>query len=129
MNIVNDKIVGLEDEIFFKFDEVLELMRAQQTERLKECQDSGMPSGIFEEQTSLQMARFDEIKDALKLEYYLRFHNEMHFQSPTTCAVIQSSLSEGLTEQRRKENLNSFGQNFFDETLSNVSVGNGRKFV
>ena len=112
MNIVNDQIVNLENEIFAKIDEVLELMCRHQAERLKFCKDNGMPKNVFSKQASLQIARFNEIKSALKIEYFSRFHNEMHFEDPGTCAVIPSKYSENFTNFRRAENLEAFGENY-----------------
>ena len=112
MDIVSNKIVNLENEVLSKIDEALELMCQHQAERLKFCKNNGMPNNVFSKQASLQMARFNEIKNALKIEYFSRFHNEMHFEAPGMCAVIPSKLSEDFTNVRRAENLEAFGENY-----------------
>ena len=115
MNLVDEKVVRLEGEIFAKLDEILELMNRHQAIRLEICHNKGMPNFIFTEQAALQKARFEEIKKALTLEYFMRFHNEMHFESAGTCAVIPSKHAKYFTEERRAENLKTFQENFFDE--------------
>ena len=115
MNFVDKKIVQLEEEIFAKLDETLELMRQYQAVRLEICHDKGMPNFIFRDLASLQNARFEEIKKALALEYFMRFHNEMHFESPSACAIIPSKHANYFTEERRAENLKTFQENFFGE--------------
>ena len=115
MNFVDEKIVRLEEEIFAKLDETLELMRQCQAVRLEICHDNGMPNSIFMEQASLQKARFEEINKTLILEYFMRFHNEMHFESPSACAIIPSKHSNYFTDERRAENLKTFKENFFEE--------------
>lgn len=119
MNIVDEKIVRLEEEIFAKLDETLELMRQYQTVRLEICHDNGMPNTIFMEKASLQKTRFEEIKKALTLEYFMRFHNEMHFESPGACAIIPSKHAKYFTEERCAENLETFKENFFEEIFEN----------
>ena len=115
MNFVDEKIVRLEEEIFAKLDETLELMNRHQAVRLEICHDKGMPNFIFRDLASLQNARFEEIKKALALEYFMRFHNEMHFEAAGTCAVIPSKHAKYFTEERRAENLKTFQENFFGE--------------
>lgn len=115
MNFVDEKIVQLEEKIFAKLDETLELMRQYQAVRLEICHENGMPNSIFMEQTSLQEARFEEIKKALSLEYLMRFHNEMHFESNGACAIIPSKHAKYFTEERRAENLETFKENFFED--------------
>ena len=119
MNFVDKKIVQLEEEIFAKLDETLELMRQYQAVRLEICHDKGMPNFIFRDLASLQNARFEEIKKALALEYFMRFHNEMHFESPSACAIILSKHANYFTEERRAENLETFKENFFEEIYEN----------
>ena len=119
MNFVDKKIVQLEEEVFAKLDETLELMRQYQAIRLEICHDKGMPNSIFMEQTSLQKARFEEIKKALTLEYFMRFQNEMHFESPGACAIIPSTHAKYFTEERCAENLETFKENFFEEIYEN----------
>ena len=115
MNFVDEKIVQLEEEIFARFDETLELMRQYQAVCLEICHDKGMPNFIFTDLASLQKARFEEIKKALALEYFMRFHNEMHFESPSACAIIPSKHANYFTEERRAENLETFKENFFED--------------
>ena len=115
MNFVDEKIVRLEEEIFAKLDETLELMHRHQAARLEICHDKGMPNFIFTDLASLQKARFEEIKKALVLEYFMRFHNEMHFESPSACAIIPSKHSNYFTDERRAENLKTFKENFLEE--------------
>jgi len=115
MNFVDEKIVRLEEEIFAKLDETLELMRRYQAVRLEICHDNGMPNTIFVENAALQKTRFEEIKKALTLEYFMRFHNEMHFEAPGACAVIPSKHAKYFTEERRAENLKTIKENFFEE--------------
>ena len=115
MNFVDEKIFRLEEEIFAKLDETLELMHRHQAARLEICHDKGMPNFIFTDLASLQKARFEEIKKALALEYFMRFHNEMHFESPSACAIIPSKHSNYFTDERRAENLKTFKENFLEE--------------
>ena len=119
MNFVDKKIVQLEEEIFAKLDETLELMRQYQAVRLEIRHDKGMPNFIFRDLASLQNARFEEIKKALALEYFMRFHNEMHFESPSACAIIPSKHANYFTEERRAENLETFKENFFQDIYEN----------
>lgn len=43
MNFAHNEVIQLEDEIFSKFDEVLELLKAYESNRLKLAKSKGMP--------------------------------------------------------------------------------------
>ena len=117
MNLVNNEVVQLADEIFSKLDEVLELMKSYEFKRLELAKNQGMPEQIFHEFKSSYEARYIEILDHLKLEYFLRFHHEMHFESATTCAVIKSNNSRYFDDNIRQLNLDNFGEEFLSSEI------------
>lgn len=112
MNFMNNEVIQLEDEIFSKFDEVLKLMKAYEAKRLKFAKNKGMPEQIFADIQSRHEARYSEIVGYLKLEYFLRFHHELHFEAPTSVAVIPAATTTNFNEDRRQFNLDNFGKNF-----------------
>ena len=112
MNFVNNEVTQLENEIFSKFDEVLELMKAYESKRLKFAKNKGMPEQIFADIQSRHEARYSEIVEQLKLEYFLRFHHELHFEAPTSVAVIPAATTTNFNEDCRQFNLDNFGENF-----------------
>ena len=117
MNFVNNEVIQLEDEIFSKFDEVLELMKAYESKRLKFAKNKGMPEQIFADIQSRHEARYSEIVEQLKLEYFLRFHHELHFEAPTSVAVIPAATPTNFNEDRRQLNLDNFGEQFLSSEV------------
>ena len=112
MNFVNNEIIKSEDNIFSKLDEALELMKAYESKRLQFAKNLGMPEQIFTDIQSRNKARYSEIVEHLKLEYFLRFHHEMHYESPTCVAVIPTVTASNFNEDRRQSNLDKFGEHF-----------------
>ena len=117
MNFANNEVIQLEDEIFSKFDEVLELMKAYEAKRLKFANNMGMPEQIFADIQSRHEARYSEIIEHLKLEYFLRFHHELHFEAPMSVAVIPAATPTNFNEDRRQLNLDNFGEQFLSSEV------------
>lgn len=117
MNFVNNEIIQLEDKIFSKFDETLELMKAYEAKRLQFAKNLGMPEQIFTDIQSRNKARYSEIVEHLKLEYFLRFHHELYYESPTCVAVIPTATATNFNEDRRQFNLDNFGEHFLSSEV------------
>ena len=117
MNFVNNEVIQLENEIFSKFDEVLELMKTYESKRLKFAKNKGMPEQIFADIQSCHEARYSEIVEHLKLEYFSRFHHELNFEAPTSVAVIPAATPTNLNEDRRQFNLDNFGEQFLSSEV------------
>ena len=117
MNFANNEVIQLEDEIFSKFDEVLELMKAYESKRLKFAKNKCMSEKIFADIQSRHEARYSEIVEHLKLEYFLRFHHELHFEAPTSVAVIPTATPTNFNEDRRRFNLDNFGEQFLSSEV------------
>ena len=83
--------------------------------RLQLANKDGMPDELFKDFQTIQTERFKEIRNFLVAEYFVRFHNEIHFDSANTLAVIETQISCRFDEARRIENLKRFGEEFFTE--------------
>lgn len=106
MNLEDQKIINLENEVFEKLGEALDLMKKRSDVRLQLANENGMPDELFK-----------EIRNFLVAEYFVRFHNEIHFDSANTLAVIETQISCRFDEARRIENLKRFGEEFFAEEM------------
>jgi len=117
MNVEDQKIINLENEVFEKLGEALDLMKKRSDMRLQLANEDGMPDELFKDFQTIQTERFKEIRNFLMAEYFVRFHNEIHFDSANTLAVIETQIPCRLDEARRIENLKSFGEEFFAEEI------------
>ena len=117
MNVEDQKIINLENEVFEKLGEALDLMKKRSDVRLQLANKDGMPDELFKDFQTIQTERFKEIRNFLVAEYFVRFHNEIHFDSANTLAVIETQISCRFDEARRIENLKSFGEEFFAEEI------------
>lgn len=117
MNVEDQKIINLENEVFEKLGEALDLMKKRSDMRLQLANEDGMPDELFKDFQTIQTERFKEIRNFLVAEYFVRFHNEIHFDSANTLAVIETQIPCRFDEARRIENLKSFGEEFFAEEI------------
>ena len=117
MNLEDQKIINLENEVFEKLGEALDLMKKRSDMRLQLANEDGMPDELFKDFQTIQTERFKEIRNFLMAEYFVRFHNEIHFDSANTLAVIETQISCRFDEARRIENLKRFGEEFFAEEM------------
>tara|TARA_B110000977_G_scaffold92914_1_gene123007 strand:- start:894 stop:1295 length:402 start_codon:yes stop_codon:yes gene_type:complete len=117
MNVEDQKIINLENEVFEKLGEALDLMKKRSDMRLQLANEDGMPDELFKDFQTIQTERFKEIRNFLMAEYFVRFHNEIHFDSANTLAVIETQIPCRFDEARRIENLKSFGEEFFAEEI------------
>lgn len=117
MNLEDQKIINLENEVFEKLGEALDLMKKRSDVRLQLANKDGMPDELFKDFQTIQTERFKEIRNFLVAEYFVRFHNEIHFDSANTLAVIETQISCRFDEARRIENLKRFGEEFFAEEM------------
>ena len=117
MNVEDQKIINLENEVFEKLGEALDLMKKRSDMRLQLANEDGMPDELFKDFQTIQTERFKEIRNFLMAEYFVRFHNEIHFDSANTLAVIETQIPCRFDEARRIENLKSFGKEFFAEEI------------
>ena len=117
MNVEDQKIINLENEVFEKLGEALDLMKKRSDVRLQLANENGMPDELFKDFQTIQTERFKEIRNFLVAEYFVRFHNEIHFDSANTLAVIETQISCRFDEARRIENLKRFGEEFFAEEM------------
>ena len=117
MNLEDQKIINLENEVFEKLGEALDLMKKRSDMRLQLANEDGMPDELFKDFQTIQTERFKEIRNFLVAEYFVRFHNEIHFDSANTFAVIETQIPCRFDEARRIENLKSFGEEFFAEEI------------
>lgn len=117
MNVEDQKIINLENEVFEKLGEALDLMKKRSDMRLQLANEDGMPDELFKDFQTIQTERFKEIRNFLVAEYFVRFHNEIHFDSANTHAVIETQIPCRFDEARRIENLKSFGEEFFAEEI------------
>ena len=117
MNVEDQKIINLENEVFEKLGEALDLMKKRSDVRLQLANEDGMPDELFKDFQTIQTERFKEIRNFLVAEYFVRFHNEIHFDSANTLAVIETQIPCRFDEARRIENLKSFGEEFFAEEI------------
>ena len=117
MNLEDQKIINLENEVFEKLGEALDLMKKRSDVRLQLANEKGMPDELFKDFQTIQTERFKEIRNFLVAEYFVRFHNEIHFDSANTLAVIETQISCRFDEARRIENLKRFGEEFFAEEM------------
>ena len=117
MNLEDQKIINLENEVFEKLGEALDLMKKRSDMRLQLANEDGMPDELFKDFQTIQTERFKEIRNFLVAEYFVRFHNEIHFDSANTLAVIETQISCRFDEARRIENLKRFGEEFFAEEM------------
>ena len=117
MKLEDKKIINLEKEVFKKFGEALDLMKKRSDVRLQLANQDGMPDELFKDFQTIQTERFKEIRNFLVTEYFVRFHNEIHFDSANTLAVIETQISCRFDEARRIENLKRFGEEFFAEEM------------
>ena len=117
MNVEDQKIINLENEVFEKLGEALDLMKKRSDVRLQLANKDGMPDELFKDFQTIQTERFKEIRNFLMAEYFVRFHNEIHFDSANTLAVIETQIPCRFDEARRIENLKSFGEEFFAEEI------------
>lgn len=117
MNLEDQKIINLENEVFEKLGEALDLMKKRSDVRLQLANENGMPDELFKDFQTIQTERFKEIRNFLVAEYFVRFHNEIHFDSANTLAVIETQISCRFDEARRIENLKRFGEEFFAEEM------------
>ena len=117
MNLEDQKIINLENEVFEKLGEALDLMKKRSDVRLQLANKDGMPDELFKDFQTIQTERFKEIRNFLVAEYFVRFHNEIHFDSANTLAVIETQIPCRFDEARRIENLKSFGEEFFAEEI------------
>jgi hypothetical protein len=117
MNVEDQKIINLENEVFEKLGEALDLMKKRSDVRLQLANKDGMPDELFKDFQTIQTERFKEIRNFLVAEYFVRFHNEIHFDSANTLAVIETQISCRFDEARRIENLKRFGEEFFAEEM------------
>ena len=117
MNVEDQKIINLENEVFEKLGEALDLMKKRSDMRLQLANEDGMPDELFKDFQTIQTERFKEIRNFLMAEYFVRFHNEIHFDSANTLAVIETQIPCRFDEARRIENLKNFGEEFFAEEI------------
>ena len=117
MNVEDQKIINLENEVFEKLGEALDLMKKRSDMRLQLANEDGMPDELFKDFQTIQTERFKEIRNFLVTEYFVRFHNEIHFDSANTLAVIETQIPCRFDEARRIENLKNFGEEFFAEEI------------
>ena len=117
MNVEDQKIINLENEVFEKLGEALDLMKKRSDMRLQLANEDGMPDELFKDFQTIQTERFKEIRNFLVAEYFVRFHNEIHFDSANTLAVIETQIPCRFDEARRIENLKNFGEEFFAEEI------------
>jgi hypothetical protein len=117
MNLEDQKIINLENEVFEKLGKALDLMKKRSDVRLQLANKDGMPDELFKDFQTIQTERFKEIRNFLVAEYFVRFHNEIHFDSANTLAVIETQISCRFDEARRIENLKRFGEEFFAEEM------------
>ena len=117
MNLEDQKIINLENEVFEKLGEALDLMKKRSDVRLQLANENGMPDELFKDFQTIQTERFKEIRNFLVAEYFVRFHNEIHFDSANTLAVIETHISCRFDEARRIENLKRFGEESFAEEM------------
>ena len=117
MKLEDQKIINLENEVFEKLGEALDLMKKRSDMRLQLANEDGMPDELFKDFQTIQTERFKEIRNFLVAEYFVRFHNEIHFDSANTLAVIETQIPCRFDEARRIENLKSFGEEFFAEEI------------
>ena len=117
MNVEDQKIINLENEVFEKLGEALDLMKKRSDMRLQLANEDGMPDELFKDFQTIQTERFKEIRNFLVGEYFVRFHNEIQFDSANTLAVIETQIPCRFDEARRIENLKSFGEEFFAEEI------------
>ena len=117
MNLEDQKIINLENEVFEKLGEALDLMKKRSDVRLQLANEDGMPDELFKDFQTIQTERFKEIRNFSVAEYFVRFHNEIHFDSANTLAVIETQISCRFDEARRIENLKRFGEEFFAEEM------------
>ena len=117
MKLEDKKIINLEKEVFKKFGEALDLMKKRSDVRLQLANQDGMPDELFKDFQTIQTERFKEIRNFLVTEYFVRFHNEIYFDSANTLAVIETQISCRFDEARRIENLKRFGEEFFAEEM------------
>ena len=117
INVEDQKIINLENEVFEKLGEALDLMKKRSDMRLQLANEDGMPDELFKDFQTIQTERFKEIRNFLVAEYFVRFHNEIHFDSANTLAVIETQISCRFDEARRIENLKRFGEEFFAEEM------------
>ena len=117
MNVEDQKIINLENEVFEKLGEALDLMKKRSDVRLQLANENGMPDELFKDFQTIQTERFKEIRNFLVAEYFVRFHNEIHFDSANTLAVIETQIPCRFDEARRIENLKNFGEEFFAEEI------------
>ena len=117
MNLEDQKIINLENEVFEKLGEALDLMKKRSDVRLQLANENGMPDELFKDFQTIQTERFKEIRNFLVAEYFVRFHNEIHFDSANTLAVIETQIPCRFDEARRIENLKNFGEEFFAEEI------------
>jgi len=111
MNFEDQKIINLENEVFEKLGEALDLMKKRSDVRLQLANKDGMPDELFKDFQTIQTERFKEIRNFLVAEYFVRFHNEIHFDSANTLAVIETQISCRFDEARRIENLKDLVKN------------------
>lgn len=117
MNLEDQKIINLENEVFEKLGEALDLMKKRSDMRLQLANEDGMPDDLFKDFQTIQAERFKEIRNFLVAEYFVRFDNEIHFDSANTLAVIETQISCRFDETRRIENIKRFGEEFFAEEM------------
>ena len=117
MNVEDQKIINLENEVFEKLGEALDLMKKRSDIRLQLANEDGMPDELFKDFQTIQTERFKEIRNFLVTEYFVRFHNEIYFDSANTLAVIETQIPCRFDEARRIENLKNFGEEFFAEEI------------
>ena len=117
MNVEDQKIINLENEVFEKLGEALDLMKKRSDMRLQLANEDGMPDELFKDFQTIHTERFKEIRNFLVAEYFVRFHNEIHFDSANTLAVIETQIPCRFDEARRIENLKNFGEEFFAEEI------------
>ncbi|MDG1354537.1 MAG: hypothetical protein P8P70_15500 [Sulfitobacter sp.] len=109
MNLEDQKIINLENKVFAKLGEALDLMKKRSDMRLQQANEDGMPDELFKDFQTIQAERFKEIRNFLVAEYFVRFHNEIHFDSAITLAVIETQIPCRFDEAKRMENLKNFG--------------------
>ena len=72
MNLEDQKIINLENEVFEKLGEALDLMKKRSDVRLQLANENGMPDELFKDFQTIQTERFKEIRNFLVAEILLR---------------------------------------------------------
>ena len=69
MNLEDQKIINLENEVFEKLGEALDLMKKRSDMRLLLANEDGMPDELFKDFQTIQTERFKEIRNFLVAEF------------------------------------------------------------